>query len=215
VLTVACVEWGDYLGRGAEYVENLYRGVLRHMRQPFRFQVLTESVRRHWPGHERYGFDIAELPEGRVGWWNKLALFQPRMFERGERVLFIDLDSVIVGELDGMAAQKGLIYLRDWGWKKDMYASGTMVWDHGEHERAWSAWTPAVAKRLEGDQDWLFELGGWPRMRPELIRSYRYHCKAGPPPGCSIVAFHGKPKPHEFKDGWVSENWRGDGDRHE
>lgn len=186
MITVACVEWGNYLGRGEEYVEKLQRGVARWMSLPHEFVCLR--------------------PDGDlIGWWNKIELFRPGRF--AGRVLYIDLDSVIVGPLDPLAVHPGVVHLRDWGWKRHVYGSGTMVWDAGDHSDIFTRYTPEVAEWFEGDQDWMTHLGGWDALPAQLVRSYRYHCKAGPPPGCSIVAFHGKPKPHEFTDGWVATAW--------
>ena len=42
---------------------------------------------------------------------------------------------------------------------------------------------------------------------PGLIRSYRRHCMAGVPEGCSLVACGGPAKPSTVKDEWVKEAW--------
>jgi hypothetical protein len=42
---------------------------------------------------------------------------------------------------------------------------------------------------------------------PGLIRSYRLHCMAGVPEGCSVVAFGGQKKPNTVPDTWVKEAW--------
>jgi hypothetical protein len=208
MLIVACVEWGNYLGRGAEYVAKLRAGVARHLKQPFHFLCLTDDPRRHPTLTYDDYHDLPTLnTRGLVGWWSKLYLFSPFRFPAGSRVLYIDLDSVIVGNLDELAAHKGIIHLRDWGWSRNVYGSGIMSWDAGEHEEIWTRWDPAVAQRLEGDQDWLTELGGWPALPPAMLHSYRYHAKAGIPAGSRIVSFHGRPKPHEA-GGWVPEAWR-------
>jgi hypothetical protein len=184
-LTVACVQVGDYLGRGEEYVEKLQAGVARHLSAPFRFECLREATR--------------------AGWWAKLDLFRPGMFEG--RVLYLDLDSVIVGPLDRLAESKGILHLGRWGWTKNDYGSGVMVWDAGEHEEVWARAPADVEQRFRGDQDWMTHLGGWPALPDGLCVSYRYHAKAGPPKSASVCCFHGTPKPHEL-GGWVAEAWR-------
>lgn len=210
-LIVAAVEWGDYLGRGAEYVTKLRHMVARNMTAPYEFTLLTDSFERHMeprgcirPETKR---NMKLLRPGLTGWWNKIALFAPGAFQPGQRVLFLDLDVVITGPLMPLFERKGIIHLRDWGWQHMAYGSGVMVWDAGEHSEIWSRFTPEVPQRFRGDQDWLFSLGGWEALSPQLLRSYRYHSKGGAPEGCSVVSFHGNPKPHEL-GGWVAEGWR-------
>lgn len=185
MLTIACVEVGNYLGRGAEYVAKLRAMVERHLRLPFRFECISQSEK--------------------AGWWAKVDLFEPGRFTG--RVLYFDLDTVIVGPLDALADSKGILRLTDWGWTKNDYGSGVMVWDAGEHEEIWTRYTPDVPQRFRGDQDWMTHLGGWPALPKGLCVSYRYLSREAPPPGASVVAFHGVPKPHEVLTGWVPRAW--------
>lgn len=204
MLTVACVEHGNYEGHGLEYVARLRASVARNLKMPHRFVVLTDR-----PGLYR-DHDAILLPLGLSGWWNKLALFRPGMFEG--RVVYLDLDVAIVGPLDGLAERKGTIHLKDWGWAKNDYGSGLMVWDAGEHSDAWErrlnepgpAW-----ERFKGDQDWLTHLGGWDAVAFPAACSYRYHCKDGPPAGASVVLFHGRPKANDLPAGhWIHQYWK-------
>ena len=186
MLTVVCVNVENYLGRGQEYVDKLRAMVGRNLSQPFRFECITES--------------------DKPGWWAKCDLFEPGRFSG--RVMAFDLDTVIVGSLDKLAGIKGTINLADWGLPKLPYGNAVMVWDAGEHEEVWTRYTPDIPKRLRGDADWMFELGGWPALPKGVNVSYRYHAKAGPPVGAVTVSFHGKPKCHEVLTGWVPKLWR-------
>ena len=206
MLTVACVDAGNYLGRGREYVEKLRRMVARHLSLPHVFTCLTD----YGPVGNEHGdaptFFIA-LPPGLRGWWNKIVLFRPGLFEG--RVLYLDLDSVITGPLDPLAAAKGILHLDRWGWDRKVYGSGVMVFDAGEHADIWEKFTPEVPRKFEGDQDFITSLGGWPALPDGLCVSYRYHCKKGPPAGASVVCFHGSPKMHQLPAGhWAHEHWR-------
>lgn len=185
-LTVACVNVGDYLGRGEEYVAKLRAGVARHLREPHEFVCLRESTKR--------------------GWWAKVDLFEPGRFNG--RVLYLDLDTVIVGDLSQLIAHKGLLYLVDWGWKTPTYGSGVMVWDAGEHPEIFTRYNPETTPAsFRGDQDWLTYLGGWRALPSALNHSYRYHARKAIPPGAVTVSFHGRPKPHEITEGWVPQAW--------
>lgn len=186
MLTVACVNHGDYLGAGQEYVAKMRAMVARNMRQPYQFVCLRD--------------------EGAAGWWSKVELFRPGRFVG--RVLYFDLDSVVVGQLDELAETKGIIDLADWGWTTHTLCSSVMAWDGDEHREIFGRFTPAVMDRHRGDQDWITELGGWNALPAHLCRSYRYDCIEGPPADCVHVSMHGKPKPHEIVGGWVPQIWR-------
>ena len=188
MITVACVNWGNYLGRGAEYVGKLHSMVAQHLHQPFHFEVIEEA---------------GDLE----GWWVKVALFQPGRFKG--RVLYLDLDSVIVGDLDELVEHKGIIDMHDWGWEEHALNSSVMVWDAGEHENIFTKFKPSVAKFfcVSGDQAWMHHLGGWQGLPAKMCRSYRYHSIKGPQSGCRVVTFHGNPKPHHITEGWVPQHW--------
>lgn len=186
MLTVACVNVGDYLGRGSQYVEKMRSMVSRHLSLPHRFECITES--------------------DKSGWWAKTDLFAPGRFDG--RVLYLDLDSVIVGSLDALAQSPGIIDLRDWGWKTATYCSAVMVWDAGEHEEIYRGFSDAVPEVFRGDQDWITHLGGWDALPAGIVTSYRYAARSAPPTGASVIQFHGRPKPHEIAEGWVPGAWR-------
>jgi hypothetical protein len=207
MLTVACLDHMNYLGRGVEYVAILRASVARHMVQPYRFVCLTDEPKRHnLPQDEiQYLPRCDKLSQLLTGWWAKLYLFEPGRFNG--RVLYLDLDSAIVGPLDPLVAQPGAIWLRDWGWDRDVTAGGQLVWDAGEHSDLWEG-AETAPKRFKDDQEYITARGGWPRMPAHLVRSYRYHCKAGVPAGASVIAFHGLPKPHELPPvHWVRDYW--------
>jgi len=194
MITVACVNWRNYLGYGQLYVDTLRASVARHLKYPHRFEVIEDAN----------GPDGCELD----GWWVKLALFQPGRFKG--RVLYLDLDSVIVGQLDELVENKGIIDMHDWGWDAHHLNSSVMVWDAGEHERIFTGYKPAVGRFfcVGGDQEWITQVGGWEPLPKQTVRSYRYHSMKAVQPGCSVVTMHGHPKPHEITDGWVPQHWR-------
>lgn len=205
MLTVACVEWGNYCGKGRRYVDNLFAGVLLNLHTPYRFVCLTDDPDRH-------AVDTIRLTPGATGWWNKLELFRPGLFEG--RVLYLDLDNFIVGSLDALVQHKGIIHLEQWGWKVNDYGSGVMVWDAGEHAEAWERMNDPpmpAAMRFRGDQDWLTALGGWDALPVPMVCSFKYHCKPTPPAGAAVVCCHGPRKPHVLhradQEAWLRPLW--------
>jgi hypothetical protein len=186
MITVVCVNVGDYLGRGDEYVAKLRAMVAHNLQAPHAFECIRES--------------------DKFGWWAKVDLFAPGRFSG--RVLYLDLDTAIVGPLDALVGMKGIIHLTDWGWTRNDYCSAVMVWDAREHEDIFTRYSRDAVKNLHGDQDWITQLGGWQALPKGLCVSYRYECKVSPPAGASVVCFHGQPKPHEIRSGWVPAAWR-------
>lgn len=184
MVTVACVQVDNYLGRGTEYVTNLSAMVARNLSVPFEFVCLSPDI---------------------PGWWAKTALFKPGTFTG--RILYLDLDTVVTGSLDELVEYKGLLHLDRWGWTTKTYGTGVMVWDAGEHAEIWELFNPDVPNQFRGDQDFVTSLGGWDALPDGMNVSYRYHAKNGPPHGAVTVSMHGRPKPHEVTTGWVPKYW--------
>jgi hypothetical protein len=72
-VTVICVKWG--IKYDAEYVNKLYRGILRHSGKiPCRFLCLTED-----PIGLSNEIKTFPLEQGWKGWWNKAQVFSPNI----------------------------------------------------------------------------------------------------------------------------------------
>ena len=192
MLTVCCVKWGKKYG--PEYVEILRDMVKRNLGMQHRFVCLTDDP-------DGVSCETMPLPGNLHGWWNKLYLFKPGLFEG--RILFLDLDVCIVGPIEKIV-KPGII--KDWNLHG--YNSSVMCWDAGDHAEAWEKFNPDVAQRLHGDQDFLNELGGWEVYEDGLCVSYRKHAQDWPPESASVVCFHGEPKPASFPSTWVSDIWK-------
>lgn len=201
MITVVCVEWGNYLGRAQEYIDKLRAAVARNLLSRHEFVAL----RLDEPGDRSR---ITDHGSRFTGWFQKLEIFRPGLF--AGRVMYLDLDSVIVGGLDPLIYRKGAVHLKDWGWLRNVHAGGLLVWDAElEGRRIWEAWDDSVPERFDNDQEWLTSLNVWEPLPADLVRSYRYHCsQGGPPPGARVIAFHGNPKPHQVSTRWVREAWR-------
>lgn len=207
MLTVACVQWGNYEGRGAEYVERLARMVRRHLRMPHRIVCLTDDQRTAPLEVEPFDCPVK-------GWWNKLSLFRAGLFPAGERILYFDLDTLIVGDLDRLARYDGRLgTLGSFRYPHERLASAVMAWRAGSCDWIWDRWVEA-GKPVHpgGDDHWLHDQAAGEAERlqrrfPGLIASYKFdHCQDGPPEGAAVVCFQRKPKPHEI-GGWVKEAW--------
>lgn len=219
MLNVCCLCTGT--AYGPEYVEILYSMVRRNLAGGFRgrFIVFTDNPSLF---SNMAGVQTREVPADLKGWWGKLYLFAPDTFEKGERVLYFDLDTVITGSLDEIAAYDGpFAILRD-AYRTDGLQSSVMAWEASnwtqEIWKTWEFWKrPEVAG---GDQAWIEKISQgmpkgyasmrtdlWQNLYPGKFHSYKVDCQEFVPKGTSVVFFHGFPRPHQA-GGWVKDVWK-------
>ena len=209
MLSVVCLKAGTLYG--PEYVNKLAAMVARNLKQPYHFICFTDDKRGlaadilTWP-----------IPVNLDGWWGKLALFSPGLFSG--RVLFFDLDTVILGSIDNIAHYDGpFAMLRDFNFAAQ-YASGVMAWQPSSiTESIWHSWNATGRPRPEGGDQRIIEgtfradnfvPDLWQDLFPGALVSYKLDCFYVPPkPAAKVVCFHGIPKPHECKRKFVMQAW--------
>lgn len=209
MLNVAVIQTQNYCGRGVDYVHNLRAQLRRYLTVPHRFYVITDDAASNYPR-------MRVKPSVHNGWWEKIRLFKPGMFEG--RVLFLDLDTILVGDIDDIAAYDGpFATLHDF-WNPKGLGPAVMLFDPKWAEFIYQEWAGEGFPKHDprGDQAWI-ENRNQGRMRKEVdilqdlfpgrFVSYKTHCTKGIPEGASVVCFHGKPRPHEA-GGWVANHWR-------
>ncbi len=211
-ITIACVNWGNYCGRGVEYVNNLFDMVTRNLPTGnYKFQCFTDNAEGL-----AEGIEACPLPEGVSGWWNKLYLFKQGVFPAGERVIFFDLDTLITGPLDDLVKYDGdFAILRDF--YHDRYGPGVMLWKAGLSCEIWDSYEKAgfPTDLPLGDLSWINQCFAEWQYKPDILQdlfpgqicSYKAHARYAPPSGVRVVCFHGLPRPHEA-GGWVDEVWK-------
>lgn len=201
MVTVACIKVGDKYG--PEYVNRLAAMVERNVTQPYRFLCLTDNPK----GLEfRYTDVGTDLP----GWWAKIVLFRPHPALAANRVVYLDLDTVIVGNIDFLLEYDGpFCILKDF-WS-DRFNSSVMSIAPGFGGHIWSDLVrdrDKVLSRLHGDQDWItLKAPGSDTWNPAMIGSYKAHQLTSGPVDFRLICFHGMPKPDWFKKGWVYDQW--------
>ena len=97
-LTVACVNYRDYQGRGDWYVARLWGMCNKYLRVPHNFVCLrSEYTSNLFIGELPLpDIDIGDNP----GYWMKVGLFKPGLLSG--RVLYLDLDVTITGDITGL-----------------------------------------------------------------------------------------------------------------
>lgn len=209
-MLVVCVNAGNYLRRGREYVEKLYRGVAKHL-SDFEFICFTDDPEPYAEGIHKKTLPVPGLH----GWYHKLALFKPGVIEDGERILFLDLDTVIAGSLETIVKYGGKFAMLGPFFANVSSAfsgnqSGVMLWRAGATDKIWHEYASQGFPVLPGgDQAFINSLNFEPdviqEMFPGLIMSFKA-AEGRAPDSESIVCFHGLPRPHQC-GGWVKELW--------
>ena len=171
----------------------------------------------------------------RAAWWYNLQLFDPRHQMR--QALYLDLDTVIVGDLawihgldrDYFWSLRDFKYLWRPAWQG--INSSVMYWDTQRCLDVWAAFSSAsihaLRRQFAGDQDYLTAIIDPARLRfidPMRAQSWRWQVHDGGmdpstrsykapgqgsclDPHTSLVIFHGNPKPHQVQDGIIDLYW--------
>jgi len=158
------------------------------------------------------------------GWWSKMNLFDPDI--PGD-LLYMDLDTTVVGEIDDLRETGRTTMLADFYWPERL-ASGFMYLTEADRAKVWNLWGESpdhhmVRHRQGGDQSFIASVLPdalrWQDTHPGRVVSYKAHIAAPGmagfnsrrsqgdgfiPAGASVVCFHGSPRP------WEAENlkWR-------
>ena len=186
--TILCMKWGTKYG--PEYVNRLHSMVRRHLTIPHRFVCLTDNRDGLHADIETFPIPSLELPAGAPErGWTKLVSFSPALSAPGGpelkgEVLFLDIDIVIVGNMDGFFQHPGeFLIIRDW--QKGDYTGNSSVyrWTAGAHPDVleyFRANLEAVRKRHRNEQEFLTahlsaqgKVGYWPAT---WCRSFKKHC---------------------------------------
>jgi len=127
--TVVCVKWGKRYG--ADYVNRLCAGVRRHHPINVPFICFTDDAE----GLEDV-IEVRPLPGNLPIWWGKAFLFSEAAGLDGNRILYLDLDQVVVGSLVAFVSYRGpFALLSTDGIACELasggYNSSVMAWESG------------------------------------------------------------------------------------
>lgn len=229
---VICIKWGT--AYGPKDVNQLRRMVLKNTSLPVRFHCFTDDPAGLHPEVVTH-----PLPEMRVSPEDNKYAYRKEAGLcddglgglTGRRVLFFDLDVVIVDGIDCFLTHPrddGFYIIRDWNTKGDHVGQAScysfVVGTLGFVKRDFEA-RPAevVDEFFTASQAYLSsqvikrygKLNFWP---PQWCRSFRFHClpagvlrrfvTAKIPPGARVIVFHGSPKIEDAMDGrWTEHKW--------
>ncbi len=216
-LTIACVmKIGD---RYDEKWANRLRQNAAAFAPAHSFMCLTDLL-----PHDGSPFDpdinLTALLHGWPGWWSKMELFRPGIFRRGSRILYVDLDDIVVANLAPLLEPGPFTIAQDpYRRGPGRFSSAVMSWDADDPAMAtiYDAFAADPARYVgtfRGDQEFIMDRRPHARTWPvELVASFKGDCRprAGIPPGAVVVSCHGDPKPPRITDPWFRERWLASG----
>lgn len=202
--TIACVlrSGGVY---DLSWVYALKRAVARHAGD-YRFVCLTDAqgLPPVWTVPLEHNWPV---------WWAKLELFRPGVVEGP--VLYLDLDTLPVGDLSDLLAYDGPFAMLSDFYRPHRAQSGVMAFTPGMlTEHLWSEFSrdPVSAmEKFRGDGEWLHaHAGDVARLQdlfPGQIVSFKVHAKRKAPEGARLVCGHGQPRFSDPAAGWAHKEW--------
>lgn len=194
---------------GAEYDEEWVRklkdGVSRNLTVPHEFKCLSDidvpdriPLRHNWPG-----------------WWSKIEVFR----EATGPTLYLDLDSVVVGNIDHLTnLPMDFAAIRNFH-DPDMIGSAVM-WFKKPMKHVYERFCEKPFKWIDyhdrkrdgpylGDQAFVWDSLGRDveTLDNRGIVSYKFHCRQGLPKDARLVCFGGLPKATDVKADWLERHW--------
>jgi len=156
------------------------------------------------------------------GWWSKIEIFNPEAID--DDIFYLDLDTVIVGDITKLLANKKMAMLADFFFPAETKNSSIMYIPKEMKSTVWDTFLryPEMFMKSHaggGDQTFITALlpqaVDWQTLFPRSIVSYKKHVvkkhrklehatgNGEIPLGAEIVCFHGKPRPWDCGEPWV------------
>lgn len=217
---VLCMKWGTLYS--ADYVNVLYRAVQDKLSIPHRFVCFTDD-----PTGITEGVECLPLPDPllkdaftRMGCWPKVTLFKPDLFGLEGRALFLDLDTVVLGDLDRFLKMPGrLVAIREWKRFSDFFRTpkfsaqtSVFSFDLGQMGHIYDAYASdpeAAATAFRNEQRFVTHYAQDLRFWDDSeVVSFKRHLMAPPilnwfvkpkQPNrqTKVLVFHGNPRPRD------------------
>lgn len=213
-VNIICVLWkGSFRGRpyDEDWVLRLRNMVSNNLSYPFKFFCISNI--------DMSEVNYIKLKHNYPGWWSKVELFRQDLPLSG-RCLYLDLDTLIVGDLDEIIEYPEKIafhppsYMVEGGRSVggqgivDGYNSSVIVFDYGVGKKFYNSFWPDNMKKFRGDQDWFAHIDpGLPLMPTKWFRKLK-NCQDGPSAGVKVVLsmpFKNNVACEKFE--WVKKLW--------
>lgn len=223
MITFVTYLWGSKYS--IDHVTRLRNGVARNMKADHRFALVSDD------GREADGCESWRIPEADLslteipGCFARLRLFDPDYLEahKAERVVVLDLDSVITGPLDDLfeRPESFLIFQGANAANPCPYNGSTWMLRRGYRPDVWSEFSVEAASKVPfykfpEDQAWLaHKLPGAHGWKAGQDGMYAFNKPGWPggyelPVDARIVTFVAGHDPSHFTNlNWVRRHWLG------
>lgn len=233
---VICMKWGT--AYGPEYVNILHSMVARNLTRPFRFVCFTDDRTGIDRSIECLPMPEVPLPEAKKNRpWRKIGTFAPGLGGLEGPTLFLDLDLIITGNIDGFFEHPGAFCIIE-NWTTPGRGVGNSSVYRYDPARFTFVYERFVADpegmiaAYPNSQTFVSKTVGNPTYWPDAwCRSFKRHCLPGGvmnwikrpamPPDAKIIVFHGHPNPPDAARGvwpqrhkhlraapWIYDHWR-------
>lgn len=210
-VTVCCVLYRDreHTTYDVSYVEKLQRAVKRSLPS---HRFVCYSTECDLP------CERLPLPYGWKGWWSKMTIFDVDLLPGP--VLYLDLDTIIVGDLGPFVKRTETTLIRGFHGKRRPFGSGVMFLTEQDRHRLFVQFKKQAYHHMtyfRGDQDYISasieDARTWQEDLPGSLVSYKLDCVAKfegkLPTSACVVCFHGNPRPADMPaDHWIREYWK-------
>lgn len=223
---VICIKWGTYYG--AKYINSLYRGVKKNTKYNINFYCFTDNSDGFDDGIIVKPLPTMNVKEIRNAYLKEVGLCDNNLGGlAGQRVLYFDLDTVIVDNIDSffeLPKNDEFYIINDWNTRGNRVGQGSCfsfvvgtlgyIKDYFEEH-----YMEIYDKYYTASQEYLSDkvaekygkLNFWPAS---WTKSFRFHCLPTPlipflrrfktatiPNKAKIICFHGYPKLEEAIEG--------------
>ncbi|QXL85784.1 glycosyltransferase [Comamonas sp. NLF-1-9] len=225
------MKWGSKYG--PHYVNRLYAMVRRHLSGDFRMVCLTDDASGVVPEVQCLPIPPLNLnlkPGQRDGAWKKLTTFEGDLHGLKGTALFLDLDVVVVGSLDGFFEQPGQFliirdYPRFWRFGERIVGNSSVyrfeLGAHADVLEHFRSHIQDVQRKHRNEQHYLSHFlhrqgklsywpAGWcPSFKYDCIPAWpaNYWREPAVPEGARIVVFHGEVNPPDAVAGRRNKRW--------
>ncbi|HET97966.1 MAG TPA: hypothetical protein ENN98_04625 [Desulfurivibrio alkaliphilus] len=215
---VVCMKWGNKYS--PEYVNILARMVRRNITPPYRFICLTDD-----PAGIEEEVEIRPIPSftepapeyyRQCQAWRKLLLFEDPLYDLTGKILFFDLDVVIVGNIDCFFAYADkLAIVENWSQPNRLIGQASaFCFEVGRYRELLSEYLihpDETARQYRTEQVYITRRlgrGNFEFFPAEWCRSFKFHCMPGGVLNsfftprqvgkeARVIVFHGNPNPPE------------------
>ena len=201
-IKIACVlrTSKDYSHRD---VNILAKCVKKHFTLPHEFVAIVDKSK----GIDRELVDrIVPSKHNYPSWWCKMELFREDVFKPNDRIIYFDLDTAIIDNIDFMTEQnESFVGLRDF-YNMFNFASGVMSWVGAAGYNIAESFDRESKKVMStmkaGDQVFIASQVDkpkfWQDLFPNKVISFKKDMKERNinqiPEDAAVICFHGKPK---------------------